>query len=217
MQTMKKYLMIILALAALPLLSACNKNSSTDGFVAQNHDSNAFMTLMHQNMNEMNAMMSSMTMDPDHDFAMMMKKHHQGAVTMSQKELQVGTNATIKQMAQKMIDAQQKEIAQLDSFMAAHTAMMDHEEGMMFMDEAKKDMEKMDMANDLRPLTGNADYDFSQLMIDHHQSAIDMANSILHHGKEAFTKELAKKIIEDQTAEIKQLQDWLLQNKPNGL
>lgn len=204
--------------ALLPFLFACNKSEDSKGFEVQGHNENAFMVIMHQSMDTMNTMMAGdMSMDPDHDFAMMMKMHHQGAIAMSQKELQIGTNTTIKQMAQKIIDAQQKEIAQLDSFMASHSPMMDHPKAMVFMEESRQGMMKMEKANDLRPLTGKPDYDFSQLMIDHHQSAIDMAHSIKEHGKETFTKELADKIIKDQTEEIKQFQDWLLQNKPSGL
>lgn len=59
-------------------------------------------------------MMKSMTMSPtgnaDKDFAMMMIPHHQGAIDMAQIELKYGADPILKSMAQKIIDAQMKEI-----------------------------------------------------------------------------------------------------------
>ena len=54
--------------------------------------------------------------------------------------------------------------------------------------------------------TGDIDRDFAAMMIVHHQGAIDMAQIELQHGKNAALKKMAKKMISDQTAEIKQLQ-----------
>ena len=58
-----------------------------------------------------------MSGDPDKDFAMMMKMHHQQGLEMSEKQLQQGKSAEMKAMARKIIDAQKKEIAQLDRFL----------------------------------------------------------------------------------------------------
>ncbi len=74
-------------------------------------------------------------------------------------------------------------------------------------------MTQMMQAVDLRPLTGNPDYDFAQLMIDHHQSAIGNSNALLKYGRENATRALAEQIIADQRMEIKMLQEWLLRNK----
>ena len=60
------------------------------------------------------------TGDTDHDFAMMMKMHHQGAIDMAQMELKSGKDASLKAMATKIIEAQQKEIRQLDQWLARH-------------------------------------------------------------------------------------------------
>jgi len=59
-----------------------------------------------------------MTGDPDIDFAMMMRIHHQGAVDMAQAELRDGRNPQMRKMAQDIIAAQKTEIAQLDKFLA---------------------------------------------------------------------------------------------------
>lgn len=47
----------------------------------------------------------------------MMIAHHEGAVTMSEQELQQGENAQVKALAQGIIDAQAKEIAQMKAML----------------------------------------------------------------------------------------------------
>ncbi len=77
---------------------------------------------MHGSMMGMMKSMESMktTGDPDRDFAMMMKMHHQGAIDMAQMELKSGKDASIRAMAKKIIEAQQKEIKQFDQWLAKH-------------------------------------------------------------------------------------------------
>ncbi|NUZ08918.1 DUF305 domain-containing protein [Piscinibacter koreensis] len=57
--------------------------------------------------------------DTDKDFATMMRMHHQHAVEMARVELQHGKSAELKAMSRKMIKDQQKEIAQLDKWLAS--------------------------------------------------------------------------------------------------
>ena len=71
-------------------------------------------------MKDNNDKMSSMQMsgNADVDFAMMMRVHHQGAIDMAQAELRDGKAPEMRKMAQNIIAAQKKEIAQLDKFLA---------------------------------------------------------------------------------------------------
>ena len=48
----------------------------------------------------------------------MMRKHHEMGLQMAKKALREGAAPQMKQMAQKIIDAQTKEIAELDAWMA---------------------------------------------------------------------------------------------------
>ena len=200
-------LALTLGCAALAT-SSCSKDDS-DSLAVQAHDQNAMMTIMHDMMKDMDAMPS--TMDPDHDFAMMMKMHHMGAIKMAQKELASGSNSEMKTFAQNVVTAQQAEITQLDAFLSAHQPAAPMVMG--FHTEAMESMEKMDRAADLRVISGNTDRDFAQLMQDHHQSAVEMAQSELKYGRVASMKTLAQQIIDEQTGEIKTLQTWLLTNK----
>lgn len=50
--------------------------------------------------------------------------------------------------------------------------------------------------------SGDADIDFLKAMIPHHQGAIDMARTVLKHGKDPQNKRLARAIIRAQKGEI---------------
>ncbi len=78
-------------------------------------------------MKDNNDKMSSlkMTGNADVDFAMMMRAHHQGAIGMAQVELRDGKDPQMKKMAKDIIDAQKKEIAQFDKFLAKNGAPLD--------------------------------------------------------------------------------------------
>ncbi len=72
-----------------------------------------------------------------------------------------------------------------------------------------KEAEMRMMKNMHVSYTGDADVDFRTHMIAHHQGAIDMAKVALKHAKNADTKQMAQKIIDDQEKEIAEMKDWL--------
>ena len=57
--------------------------------------------------------------------------------------------------------------------------------------------------------TGDADKDFINGMIPHHQGAIDMAQVVLKHGKNPKLGKLEKEIIKAQTKEIKYMENLI--------
>jgi hypothetical protein len=59
------------------------------------------------------------------------------------------------------------------------------------------------MMNDMEPdPTGDIDRDFVEMMVPHHQGAIEMAMAVLRYGKNEQIKRLAQKIIVTQKEEI---------------
>lgn len=77
--------------------------------------------------------------------------------------------------------------------------MMDHDESMSMegMSEALKDK-----------VGDEFDKTFIDLMIEHHQGAIDMANLAKVNAKHQEIKDLADDIISAQTKEIDMMRDW---------
>lgn len=67
---------------------------------------------------------------------------------------------------------------------------------------------KMHSAMDIK-FSGNADVDFINGMIPHHQGAVEMAKIVLQHGKDPKLKKLAGKIVAAQDKEIAVMQAWL--------
>ncbi len=57
--------------------------------------------------------------------------------------------------------------------------------------------------------SGDIDVDFLKGMIPHHQGAIDMSEELIKKTKDPELKAFAEKIIKDQKAEIKQMQEML--------
>jgi uncharacterized protein (DUF305 family) len=75
----------------------------------------AMLSAMERMQQGMDAPMSG---DPDVDFARMMIPHHQGAIDMARSELEHGKDEELRRMAQKIIDDQEREIAELNDWIA---------------------------------------------------------------------------------------------------
>ena len=81
--------------------------------IKQSMDMKPMMTDMQDKMTAMKP-----TGNMDVDFAMMMRVHHQSAITMAEAELQNGKDPQMRAMAKDIIRAQKKEIAAFDKFLA---------------------------------------------------------------------------------------------------
>ncbi len=90
----------------------------TGGAMADSAVPKDLQASMDSMMKDMEAM--PMSKDPDHDFAMMMMRHHQAAIDMAKVELRDGKNTEMRQTAQKIIRDQSAEIEKLTNFLAKH-------------------------------------------------------------------------------------------------
>lgn len=70
------------------------------------------MTAMHDSMAT-----AQVTGNADHDFLVMMIPHHEAAVQMAKAELQYGKDSKVRALAEQIISAQQKEIAEMTSWL----------------------------------------------------------------------------------------------------
>ena len=77
--------------------------------------------------------------------------------------------------------------------------------------ELSASMQEMHRAMGSVAASGNGDVDFVQLMLPHHQAAIDMARTQLLYGTDPQMRRLAQEIITDQQSEIELMHLWLKQ------
>ena len=189
-------------LVLVSLFSACKKDHD------MKHDS-PYMKIMNDMMTRMDA--QAKTQDPDHDYASQMVLHHEAAIQMAEEELRTGSNQEMKTTAQDIITKQRTEIGQFNAFTSSHQPMQPLVP--QFNTVQKTNMDKMMAASDARQLTARPDYDFAQLMVDHHQAAIDNSEALLQYGRNTTTRALAQAIIADQRREIAALQNWLTRNR----
>ena len=189
-------------LVLVSLFSACKKDHD------MKHDS-PYMKIMNDMMTRMDA--QAKTQDPDHDYASQMVLHHEAAIQMAEEELRTGSNQEMKTTAQNIITKPRADIGQFNAFTSGHQPMQPLVP--QFNTVQKTNMDKMMAASDARQLTARPDYDFAQLMVDHHQAAIDNSEALLQYGRNTTTRALAQAIIADQRREIAALQNWLTRNR----
>lgn len=79
---------------------------------------------MHMTMQDSQKKMNDMQMsgDTDHDFAMMMRAHHQAGIDMAKAEVESGKDPEMLKEAKKIITSQQQDIQKLDAWMQKHPA-----------------------------------------------------------------------------------------------
>ncbi len=202
---MKTMITATLIAGFLLSIASCSKD---DELQLQGHDDNRMMDSLHAMMARMEAMPE--TNDPEIDFPKMMIMHHQGAINMANVQMQEGSNDSLKRISQKMITAQQMEIQELTTILAGQTV---NNSVPAFSMEQMDHMMKMDQMADIQMITGDIDNDFATLMILHHNSAIENAEAYIMYGTNEELKTMARKMIDDQKMEIKELSDWLKGNK----
>lgn len=159
---------------------------------------------------EMEAM--QMTGDADHDFSSMMIIHHQGAIDMANHLLKKGNDETIRTMPKDIIADRQSEQQELNAFLKGHTPEPSVT-GQEYNNQMMESMKKSKNLKDIVVLTGDAVEDFSQLMLVHHQAAIDNAQGITHHSHHQEIMDMAKTTTASQTQEIKELFARLIANR----
>jgi uncharacterized protein (DUF305 family) len=88
---------------------------------SQGHSDDAeFMTRMNLSMTTMDGSMkaASMNGNVDHDFAVMMIPHHEGAIEMAKAELSFGKDPTMRRLAQEILVDQKSEIDAMNLWLA---------------------------------------------------------------------------------------------------
>lgn len=147
----------------------------------------------------------------DQHFIEQMIPHHDGAIAMATLALTKATHPEIKTLAGAIIEAQTKEIGDMRGWYSdwfgknvptsGSTMMGGMMSGSGMHMGGQEDMAALESASDF-------DKAFIEQMIPHHQLAIMMAQMLRSGTDRPEMLELAENIIESQSDEIEQMQDW---------
>lgn len=154
--------------------------------------------------------------EADAAFVADMVPHHEGAVVMARMAQERAENPELKALADEIIIAQEKEIAEMESIKAdlpEADGDSGHSMGEEHMGHMGMDAEGMGMDMDPAELENAESFDiaFIDMMIPHHEGAVVMANQLLEDGENPELQTMARAIIASQTAEIEQMRKWRAQ------
>ena len=215
---MKKNNIIIVAIIAIVAIAGVsiyaisknNDNRMMDDNMMSNYSSQQSATgSVDKNSSEYKMYSELKGEDYDKMFIANMIAHHQGAVDMANLALTSAKHQELKDMANTIITAQTKEISDMQSWQTAWgypassgSLMEDHSAMGMMNDMAG-------MTDKLKGLSGDAfDKAFLSSMIEHHQSAINMAYPGQENAQHQEVKTLTVAIVDAQSKEIAQMKQW---------
>lgn len=158
---------------------------------------------------------SSAFNDADVTFAQEMIPHHQQAVEMAQLAQGRADSPEVLELAENIEAAQGPEIDTLQGWLKewgeeVPSGGMDHGDMGHGSSSEMPGMMDADEMSDLMAASGVSwDRMFLEMMIAHHEGAVEMARVEVDHGENPDAVALAKQIIIDQEAEISQMQQLL--------
>ncbi len=150
--------------------------------------------------------------DADVMFATMMIPHHEQAIEMSDIVLDKDdADPAVAELAQEIKDAQGPEIEQLEGWLNEWGVDPDEAGGTGHGDHGGMDgmLSEEDLA-ELEAATGpEASTLFLEQMIEHHEGAVDMAQTQIDDGQNRDAIALAQEIVDTQNSEIEQMSQML--------
>lgn len=205
----KSIIYSILICSSICFNACINENKSVKNHEIKGVNSSDMIKAMHNSMATIGDI--KMTGNYDSDFATMMIIHHQGAIDMSEVELQNGSDADIKAMAQNIIKSQKTEIDEMHALLDDFKINPEVEKTNK--SEFSTDMLAMMKKMEGMTSTGNIDKDYVSMMIPHHEAAVKMAKDQVANGKNEVLKLMAQEMIAAQNQEINLFKKWLSNQK----
>ena len=149
-------------------------------------------------------------------FAQLMIPHHQQAIAMADLALTNSSTPEVLSLAKQIKAAQSPEITLMSQWLQDWDAPMSmsgveggHDMGNMSSMMASGMMSDDEMAQLMQAKGSAFDQMWLQMMIAHHQGAIDMADQVLSSTTYPAVRELAQAVIEGQSAEIATMQELM--------
>jgi uncharacterized protein (DUF305 family) len=150
--------------------------------------------------------------DADVTFAQDMIPHHRQAVEMAKLATDRAEDPRVLDLASRIEGAQDPEIEEMTGWLEDWDEDVPAEGG----HESMTGMSGMMSAEDMDALEAASGTEFDRMfltmMIEHHEGAVDMANTELDDGQFADALALARKIISAQEAEIAEMQGILAES-----
>lgn len=148
----------------------------------------------------------------DQRFLDQMIVHHQGAVMSAQMMIANSPRPELRDLAQRIIAAQEQEIAQMRQwrtnwYNTPHVTSAD--EAMMEQMIATRGMMNPQQMQQMMGADVDLDQMFLQMMIPHHEAAIAMAQQAQAQAEHPELKTLAENIITTQRTEIEEMRGYL--------
>jgi uncharacterized protein (DUF305 family) len=151
--------------------------------------------------------------EADIEFATMMVPHHTQAVAMADVALTQAADPKVKALAKRIKAAQGPEIERMSAWLTGWGEPVPGAVGGHEMPGMAKDTGGMMSAQEMTDLgkaTGSAfDRMCLQMMVRHHQGAVDVARTELAKGANPESKKFAQSIVDSQSAEIAEINSIL--------
>lgn len=144
--------------------------------------------------------------DPDLHFIDAMIVHHASAVAMAEAVQESAEHPEIRELAAEVIAAQEAEIDQMRAWRDEWFPGAPESDLSSMASMAGMAMSDADLA--MLAESESPDEMFIEMMIPHHESAIEMATQIRQATSRPELQQLADEIVTAQQAEIDQMMEW---------
>lgn len=147
--------------------------------------------------------------EADVRFAQQMIPHHEQAVEMTDLAAERAESGDVRALAEEISAAQQPEIETMQAMLETWGQAMSEGQGGMDMGSMQGMMLPQQMTELANASGAMFDRMFLEMMIAHHEGAVEMARAEQVDGQNPQAKELAKQIEATQVREIQEMQDLL--------
>lgn len=144
------------------------------------------------------------------DFLDIIVKHHEGTLAMIENELAYGDNPVIWQFARGIKNIQYKRKSQIELLIKQlkKEKQADKETEKIYLGEAQKILQSMLQQMEKTDCKENVDKAYVLQMTISHEATNQLAEHVMKYSNNAMVQEIAQKMVNTQTKEIKKMQKF---------